>query len=67
MAQTLVEWFEKEYKPRYGGTDCADILQDEPRNRHERCPEIVSAVLDKASEILKANGYDLKQGPHSAK
>jgi C_GCAxxG_C_C family probable redox protein len=63
MTQTLVDWFEKEYEPRFGGTDCADILQDEPRNRHERCPEIVGAVFDKVAEILSANGYDLKKGP----
>jgi C_GCAxxG_C_C family probable redox protein len=27
MIRELVEWFENEYKPRFGGIDCAEILQ----------------------------------------
>ncbi len=62
MVQELVEWFEREYEPRYGGIDCADILQDDSRNRLTRCPEIVTAVFDKIAQILTANGYDLERG-----
>jgi C_GCAxxG_C_C family probable redox protein len=62
MVNELVEWFEGEYEPRYGGIDCADILQDDQRNRLTRCPEIVTAVLEEIAQILKANGYDLEQG-----
>jgi C_GCAxxG_C_C family probable redox protein len=63
MVQELVEWFEEEYAPRYGGIDCAAILQDDPRNQLTRCPEIVAGVFDKVAQILGANGYELEQGP----
>ncbi len=62
MVTELVEWFEGEYEPRYGGIDCADILQDDQRNRLTRCPAIVAAVFEEMAQILKANGYDLEQG-----
>ena len=62
MVQELVDWFEQEYGPRYGGIDCATILQDDARNRLKRCPEIVTAVSERIAEILRANDYDLEQG-----
>jgi C_GCAxxG_C_C family probable redox protein len=62
MVQDLVEWFEQEFGPRYGGIDCATILQDDSRNRMARCPEIVAAVFEEIRQILRANGYDLEQG-----
>jgi C_GCAxxG_C_C family probable redox protein len=62
MVNELVDWFESEFKPHYGGIDCADILQDDPKNRLTRCPEIVTAVSEKIAEILKANDYDPEQG-----
>lgn len=62
MVNDLVDWFEGEYGPRHGGIDCANILQDDPRNRLARCPEIVMAVSEQIAEILRANGYDLEQG-----
>jgi C_GCAxxG_C_C family probable redox protein len=57
MVNELVEWFDEEYGPRYGGINCANILQDDPKNRLTRCPEIVLAVSEKIAEILKANDY----------
>ncbi len=62
MVQELVEWFEQEYGPRYGGIDCATILQDDSRNRLARCPEIVTAVFEKIAQILSANDYALEHG-----
>jgi C_GCAxxG_C_C family probable redox protein len=61
MMSELVEWFEKEYQPKYGGINCSDILQDDPRNRVSRCPQMVIATMEKVREILAANGYDFGQ------
>ena len=63
MVQELVQWFEQEYGPRYGGIDCATILQDDARNQLTRCPGIVAGVFDKIVQMLGANGYELEQGP----
>ncbi len=52
MIRSLVGWFEEEYGPRYGGSDCAAILAGDPRNRLTRCPEIVAAVHGKIEELL---------------
>ncbi|HTZ19152.1 MAG TPA: C-GCAxxG-C-C family protein [Dissulfurispiraceae bacterium] len=62
MMSELVEWFEKEYQSLYGGINCADILQDDPRNRLSRCPQMVMATIQKVREILSANDYDFTQG-----
>lgn len=58
MMTELVEWFEREYQDQYGGINCSDILQDDPRNRVARCPQIVMATYAKVKEILAVNGYD---------
>ena len=58
MMSELVEWFEKEYTAAYGGINCSDILQDDPRNRLSRCPQMVIATVGKVKEILAANNYD---------
>jgi C_GCAxxG_C_C family probable redox protein len=62
MVQELVQWFEQEYGARYGGIDCATILQDDARNQLKRCPEIVAGVFDEIVQILGANEYELEQG-----
>jgi hypothetical protein len=54
MIRTLVEWFEAEFGPRYGGIDCARITEGNPANRLVRCPELVSAVHAKVREILES-------------
>ncbi len=59
MINELVQWFEQEYGIRYGNSDCAGILENNPRNRLERCPQIVFKTYEKVSEILAVNGYDL--------
>jgi C_GCAxxG_C_C family probable redox protein len=62
MMSELVEWFENEYRTKYGGINCADILQDDPRNRMSRCPQMVMATMEKVREILAANNYDFGHG-----
>jgi len=54
MIQELVEGFEEEYAPRFGGIDCASIVGNDPRNRVARCPELVAAVHEKVQELLKS-------------
>jgi len=61
MMSELVEWFEKEYQSKYGGINCSDILQDDPRNRLTRCPQMVIETVGKVKEILAANNYDFGQ------
>jgi len=65
MVAGLVAWFEEEYTPRYGGTDCAVILGEDPGNRLSRCPRIVEEVLARIRETLKVNGYDLARDPRA--
>ncbi|HMK42877.1 MAG TPA: C-GCAxxG-C-C family protein [Dissulfurispiraceae bacterium] len=61
MMSELVEWFEKGFGAQYGGINCADILQDDPRNRMSRCPQMVIATYEKVVEILAANDHDFTQ------
>lgn len=64
MIRSLVEWFEEEYKKQYGGIDCADILQGDPRNQISRCPTIMAETFNKVKEILAANNIDFYRDPH---
>jgi C_GCAxxG_C_C family probable redox protein len=66
MLSNFVEWFEVEYTARYGGINCADILQDDARHRMTRCPLIVIESLEKLKEILAENDYDFSQQPQPA-
>ena len=59
MIAELVKWFEQEYSTKYGSINCKDILEDNPQNMNERCPDIVLRTFEKVKEILKKNGYDL--------
>ncbi len=58
MLAQYVDWFEAEHTARFGGTDCAGIVQDDMRNRMTRCPTIVMASLEKLKEILAENHYE---------
>lgn len=58
MLSNFVEWFEAEYTARFGGINCADIVQDDARNRMTRCPAITIETLAKLKEILEENDYD---------
>ena len=58
MLDRFVEWFETEYTARYGGVNCAEIVQDDMRNKMARCPTIVMESLQKLKEILAENNYE---------
>ncbi len=66
MLIQFVDWFEAEYKPRYGGTDCAEIVQDDMRNKMARCPTIVIESLGKVKELLAENNYEFSNPTRSA-
>lgn len=52
MIASLVEWF-REYTSEYGGCSCNCILEQDNRNKIQRCPVIISAVLEKCMELLE--------------
>ena len=58
MLSSFVEWFENEYTTRYGGIDCAAIVQDDMRNKMARCPGIIMDSLEKLKAILAENNYE---------
>ncbi|MDR1241171.1 MAG: C-GCAxxG-C-C family protein [Deltaproteobacteria bacterium] len=62
MIGELVQWFEQEFGTLYGGMDCTDIMEGNPRNRIERCPHIILQINRKVLEILDKNNYDLTTG-----
>jgi len=66
MLTRFVEWFESEYTARYGGAECAAIVQDDMRNRMTRCPTIVLESLEKLKEILAENNYEFNNPTRSA-
>lgn len=59
MLDEYTEWFRDEFGTRYGSIDCASIMQNDPRLRNERCPEMIRAAVAKAREILESNGFEL--------
>ena len=66
MLDSFVEWFEAEYTERYGGINCAEIVQDDMRNKMARCPTIVMESLQKLKEILAENNYEFGNPTRSA-
>jgi len=63
MVTELVVWFKEQYTPRFGGIRCEDLLEGNPANRPARCPELVSACLQKAKDLLVENGFELTGAP----
>jgi C_GCAxxG_C_C family probable redox protein len=59
MLEEYTEWFREEFGQRYGGIDCAKIMQDDPQLKVQRCPALILAAVKKAREILEANGFEL--------
>lgn len=55
MIAEFVQWFQ-EYTMDYGGISCSCILENNNRNKFERCPSIISAVLEKCMELLENYG-----------
>jgi len=66
MLSQFVDWFEAEYTARYGGINCADIVQDDMRKKMARCPTIVTESLRKVKEILAENNYEFGNPSRSA-
>lgn len=52
MIKELASWFQ-EYTCEYGGPSCSCILENDSRNKLERCPAIITAVLEKCTELLE--------------
>ena len=59
MISELVEWFGQEYGSRFGSINCKDILEDNPENMNERCPDIVLKTFEKVKGILEKYEYDI--------
>ena len=59
MLAEFTEWFREEFGKRYGGIDCALIMQDDPQLKRGRCPTLILESVKKAREILEANGFEL--------
>jgi C_GCAxxG_C_C family probable redox protein len=59
MLEEYTEWFRDEFGQRYDGIDCAQIMQDDPQLKNQRCPGLILAAVKKAREILEANGFEL--------
>ncbi len=55
MIGELVGWF-RAYTAEYGGMDCRRILAEDGRNKIQRCPMMMEAVLEKCMEILEGHG-----------
>lgn len=53
MIQSLVAWFEENIGNVYGGCRCDDILEGNPVNKMQRCPEVVEGVFTKCLELLQ--------------
>ncbi|HVN20596.1 MAG TPA: C-GCAxxG-C-C family protein [Dongiaceae bacterium] len=66
MLGRFVEWFETEFKGRFGSIDCCGIVQDDARQRMARCPLIVTETLGKIREILAENDFHFDEPPASA-
>ena len=59
MLDEFVDWFRDEIGERYGGTDCGQIVANNPQLRGERCPALILDCVVKAREVLEANGFGL--------
>ena len=58
MLAEFVDWFESEYRKRYGSIECAGIVEDDMRNKMKRCPGIVMESLARLKQILADHNYD---------
>lgn len=56
VIQSYIQWFRETMEAQYGGCDCATILDGNPMNKMQRCPDIVAESFEKAMEILEAHG-----------
>jgi C_GCAxxG_C_C family probable redox protein len=66
MVRELVTWFENEYGSVYGSIECKDILNDNPQNKIDRCPQITFNTYQKVKEILEKNDYTIHFGAEAS-
>lgn len=52
----FVQWFDQTIGAQYAGCNCHDILEGNPANKMQRCPEIVEQVFQKCFELLQEHG-----------
>ncbi len=55
MSEELYDWF-VDYTAEYGGINCRQIVDGDPRNHVQRCPMIVRDTFEKCISILTENG-----------
>ncbi|MGN1142760.1 MAG: DVU_1555 family C-GCAxxG-C-C protein [Oliverpabstia sp.] len=55
----FVEWFEENIGKMYGGCSCQNILEGNPMNKIQRCPQIVEEVFRKCIDLLQKNGVSV--------
>lgn len=52
MVADFSAWFEETWGV-FGGLNCDDILEDDPANRMQRCPQILQTSFEKCLELLE--------------
>jgi C_GCAxxG_C_C family probable redox protein len=60
MLDELVQWFDDTYGSQYGDTTCLALLEGDPTNRIQRCPDIINGVYEQVCEILNNYGYSIE-------
>jgi hypothetical protein len=63
MLEEFSGWFESEATAKYGGVNCADIINFDPALKHQRCPALILEVWAKAKEILAKHEVDVNEPP----
>jgi C_GCAxxG_C_C family probable redox protein len=61
MLTEFVDWFESQYRQRYGSIECVEIVQDDMRNKMIRCPGIVIESLVRIKEILAEHNFEFQR------
>ena len=56
-------WFNGAMTERYGGINCADIINFDPALKSTRCPALIAEVWDKLLECLDAHDIDIANPP----
>ncbi len=62
MVMELVSWFSEEYGRKFGGIRCEAILDNDPKSRSTRCPNLVLGTWEKVNALLMEKGFDLSIG-----
>jgi C_GCAxxG_C_C family probable redox protein len=59
MIDDLMKWFKDGYGQQFGGIRCDELLVGVNYVQSQRCPLLVSGVLQKVKDLLVENGFDL--------